>query len=99
MTSMTVRSLPTPANVRPGEGRENRKSDARAQRQQSTFPVGACRPMLTYSLTGTTEDSGFDRNDHSHRPPERGLSPDHTQSLTDTESREPRPASEEARQC
>jgi len=42
--------------------------------------------MLTYSLTGTTEDSGFDRNEHSHRPPERGLSPDHTQSLTDTES-------------
>src|SRR5665647_1435113 len=64
MTSITVRSLPTRADVRPGEGREDRKSDARARRQQSTVPVGALRPMLTYRLTGTTEDSGFDRDEH-----------------------------------
>src|SRR5665647_2523992 len=58
MTSITVLSLRLRADVRPGEGRKDRKSDARAQRQQSTVPVGALRPMLTYRLTGTTEDSG-----------------------------------------
>jgi len=55
--------------------------------------------MLTYRLTGTTEDSGFDRDEHSHRPPERGLWPDHTQASRTRNLREPRRASEEARRC
>jgi hypothetical protein len=29
--------------------------------------------MLTYRLTGTTEDAGFDRDEHNHRPPVQGL--------------------------
>jgi hypothetical protein len=48
----------------PGEGKEDRKSDARAQRQHSTVPVEPSTTMLTYRLAGTTEDSvstGTDR--------------------------------------
>src|SRR5450759_4404833 len=100
MTSMTIRSLPTPANVRPGEGREDRKSDARAQKQQSTVPVGALRPMLTYRLTGTTEDSGFDRDEHKPSST-KGVACDQTtgKAARTRNLREPRRASEEARRC
>jgi len=48
----------TITDVRRGEGREKRKSDTRAQRQQSTVPVEPSTTMLTYRLTSTTEDSG-----------------------------------------
>ena len=33
------------------------------------FPWEPSATMLTYRLTGTTEDSGFDRDEHNHRPP------------------------------
>src|ERR1035437_3167235 len=100
MTSITIRSLPTRADARPGEGREDRKSDARARRQQSTVPVGALRPMLTYRLTGTTEDSGFDRDEHQPSSTRAVACDQSTRQAARTRNlHEPRRASEEARRC
>jgi len=54
---------------RRGEGRENSESDARARRQQSTVPVEPSTTMLTYRLTGTTEDSGLTAANTTKCPP------------------------------
>ena len=46
-----------------------RKSDARARRHQSTVPVAPSTTMLTYRLTGTTEDSGSTATNPTSLPP------------------------------
>ena len=57
--------LPSPADhcdgVRRGEGRESRKSDARAQGTNPRFPWKPSATMLTYRLTGTKVDRGQPR--------------------------------------
>jgi hypothetical protein len=72
-------SLSSWLDVRSGEGRENRKSDARAQRQQSTVPVGSPPPPCSDTgSNGTREGSASyrgGRNQLDRRPGSRSRGP------------------------
>src|SRR5690606_53955 len=64
-----------------GRAGRRTKSDARARSTNPRFPWKPSATMLTYRLTGTTEDIGVNHDEHLHHRP------DHHQAASQTRRR------------